>query len=68
MRGESSLSLKALRMRVPTPSSAAHYAMLRYDALGTGHAALIAMNLDAASSNVQLDLSGELQDQQPSTV
>ena len=38
MRGEASLGLNSLRMRVPAaqPSSAAHYGLLRYDALGTG--------------------------------
>ncbi len=63
MRDESSLSLKALRMRVPAPSSEAHYGMLRYDALGTGRAAIIAINLGATSSDVQLDLTGEYRDQ-----
>jgi hypothetical protein len=60
MRGEPSLGLNSLRMRVPTalPSSAAHYGLLRYDALGTGQATLIAVNLGAARDTVQLDLSG----------
>ena len=64
MRDESSLSLKALRMRVPAPSSEAHYGMLRYDALGTGRAAIIAINLGATRSDVQLDLTGEYRDQE----
>ena len=36
------------------PSSAAHYGLLRYDALGTGQATLIAMNLAAVGDTVQL--------------
>ena len=64
MRGEPSLGLKALRMRIPASSAAAHdgsYGMLRYDALGTGQAALVAFNLGATSANVELDLAGEYQ-------
>ena len=56
MRGEASLGLNSLRMRVPA-SEEAHYGMLRYDALGTGQAALVAMNL-GSGANVQLDLAG----------
>ena len=32
--------------------------MLRYDALGTGHAALVVINLGAAQATVQLRLGG----------
>jgi hypothetical protein len=39
-------------------AAAPHYGLLRYDALGTGQAALIAINLGAAGGSVQLDLSG----------
>ena len=44
----------ALRAAPPT----AHYGLLRYDALGTGRAALIALNFGAARATVRLDLSG----------
>ena len=51
-------------MRVPAPSSETHYGMLRYDALGTGRAAIIAINLGATRSDVQLDLTGEYLDKE----
>lgn len=56
MRGEPSLGLNSLRMRVPAELPA-HYGVLRYDALGTGQATLVAMNLGAAQSTVHLDLT-----------
>jgi hypothetical protein len=57
MRSEAPLGLNSLRMRVPA-SSEAHYSMLRYDALGTGRAALVAMNLGPSSGDVKLELAG----------
>ena len=53
---EAALSLVALRLQIPTPSSAAHYAMLRYDALKTGRAALAVINLEPHASVAELDL------------
>lgn len=54
---EPALSLPALRIPVPV-TSGVHYGMLRYDALGTGQAALVAVNLGAAQATVHLDLRG----------
>lgn len=76
MQGEASLGLTALRMRVPVLSSPslpsteedAHYGLLRYDALGTGQATLIAINLNGTRGTVPLDLRGlppQLLGQQP---
>ena len=38
-------------------STESHYALLRYDALQTGQAALVALNLGASANAVDLDLS-----------
>merc|ERR1712086_1219820 len=56
MRPQAALGLKALRSRVPTGCEA-HYSLLRYDALGTGQAALVVINL-GMQSTVELDLGG----------
>ena len=47
VRAEPALGLSAVRLRAPA-ASAAHFAMLRYDALGSGRAALVVVNLAAA--------------------
>ena len=67
MQGEAALGLNSLRLRVPT-TSGAHYALLRYDALGSGHVALSTINLGASASTVELDLTAlppQLLKQQP---
>ena len=69
MQGESSLGLNSLRLRVTTGSEA-HYAMLRWDALGTGRAALAVINLEQVllPFEVEVDLSAmppQLQGQRP---
>lgn len=56
MQGEAAFGLRSLRARVPSGSEA-HYSMLRYDAMGTGQAALVALNLGKRGT-VELDLSG----------
>jgi hypothetical protein len=60
MRGEPSLALPSLRMQIPTAHTA-HLGVLRYDALGSGQAALAVVNLAAAPQHgslavAQLDL------------
>ena len=57
MQHQAALSLKSLRMQIPTQSEA-HYSMLRYDALGTGQAALVVLNLNGIRGTVELELSG----------
>ena len=52
---EAALGLSSLRVRVPT-ASATHCAVLRYDALGSGRAALAMVNL-GGTAKVELDLT-----------
>jgi len=56
MRRQAAFDLKSLRSPIAT-TSGAHYSMMRYDALGTGQVALVAINL-GASGTVELALGG----------
>lgn len=56
MRGEPALQLTALRH--PISAGNAKYAVLRYDAFGSGEAALAVVNLDPATTAAELSLTG----------
>ena len=59
MRGEPSLALQSLRMQVQTINMA-HLGLLRYDALGSGQAALAVVNLGAQRGVARLDFSSDM--------
>ena len=70
VRSEPALGLAAIRLSAPA-ASAAHFAILRYDALGSGRAALAVVNLAGAGGPVELDLSRlppQLLGQRPATL
>jgi len=55
MRGERSLGLRAIRVSIPAGEG--FFAVLRYDALGTGEAAVAVVNLGARDGAAELNVS-----------